>query len=132
MITLSLCARRANLASNEEEKAWIWQNDGNSYYFDKHERVRFRVEEEHWSDAGPAEDADAGMRPPGPAEEMELFPKGELANSKITNGVNGQHAVEDEKESERKKESAKRVETLMGRTCLWRIVVSKTCVTELY
>ena len=31
----------------------VWKADGQEMYFDNHETVRFRVEEEEWNDAAP-------------------------------------------------------------------------------
>ncbi|KAI9719135.1 MAG: DNA-directed RNA polymerase III subunit rpc25 [Chrysothrix sp. TS-e1954] len=35
------------------EKVWIWRTGGDDFFFDKHERVRCRVEEEVWVDVPP-------------------------------------------------------------------------------
>lgn len=39
--------------SNIHEQCWIWPNEGQEYFYDKHEWVRFRVEQEHWHDLSP-------------------------------------------------------------------------------
>ena len=39
--------------SNAAEQCWIWKNDGQEYFYDKHEWVRVRVEQEHWHDQSP-------------------------------------------------------------------------------
>ena len=43
----------ANFCSNVQEQAWNWINDGDEYFYDKHDWVRVRVEEEHWTDLSP-------------------------------------------------------------------------------
>lgn len=35
------------------EDAWVWNSQGTQLFFDKHETVRFRVEEERWIDLSP-------------------------------------------------------------------------------
>lgn len=35
------------------DQVWIWENDGNTFYFDIGEIVRFRVEAEEWHDQIP-------------------------------------------------------------------------------
>lgn len=39
--------------SNVQEQCWVWPNEGQEYFYDKHEWVRFRVEQEQWHDASP-------------------------------------------------------------------------------
>lgn len=36
-----------------KEQVWVWRNGADEFYFDKHEWVRLRVEEEHWHDNSP-------------------------------------------------------------------------------
>lgn len=38
-----------------DEAVFIWTNEGQPYYFDENERVRFRVEEEIWQDQTPGD-----------------------------------------------------------------------------
>lgn len=38
---------------DKQERCWIWNNDGQKYYFDKNDWVRVRVEDEHWHEAAP-------------------------------------------------------------------------------
>lgn len=38
---------------NAQEQCWVWPNEGQEYFYDKHEWVRVRVEQEHWHDASP-------------------------------------------------------------------------------
>lgn len=60
--------------SDVTEKVWVWTNDGTDLYFDRNERVRFRVEEEIWTDLAPGDEPptfaqgpqDAVSAPPGP------------------------------------------------------------------
>jgi len=47
------------------EQTWVWQSDGELFYFDKNEAVRFRVENERWNDQSP-------IAPLGTAAEREL------------------------------------------------------------
>ncbi|KAL9051747.1 MAG: hypothetical protein Q9206_004575, partial [Seirophora lacunosa] len=35
------------------EQCWVWSNEGQEYFYDKSEWVRFRVEQEHWTDISP-------------------------------------------------------------------------------
>ena len=49
------------VSSNKKEQCWIWENQGDNYYYDKHEWVRVRVEQEKWHDASailPKKDTD--------------------------------------------------------------------------
>ena len=39
--------------SNVREQCWVWNNEGTEYFYDKHEWVRVRVEQEHWHDQSP-------------------------------------------------------------------------------
>jgi len=58
--------------SNEDESVWVWTTeDGQQLYFDKGERVRFRIEQEIWTDLAPTDQppklSQAGdAAPPGP------------------------------------------------------------------
>ncbi|KAA6409694.1 MAG: DNA-directed RNA polymerase III subunit RPC8 [Lasallia pustulata] len=38
---------------NVQEQCWVWNNEGQEYFYDKYEWVRFRVEQEHWHDQSP-------------------------------------------------------------------------------
>ncbi|MCJ1254457.1 DNA-directed RNA polymerase III subunit rpc25 [Lignoscripta atroalba] len=38
---------------NIAEQCWVWKNEGQEYFYDKHEWVRVRVEQEHWHDQSP-------------------------------------------------------------------------------
>ena len=38
---------------NVQEQCWVWPNEGQEYFYDKHEWVRVRVEQESWHDASP-------------------------------------------------------------------------------
>ncbi|KAL8974209.1 MAG: hypothetical protein Q9197_001552 [Variospora fuerteventurae] len=38
---------------NDQEQCWVWSNEGQEYFYDKSEWVRFRVEQEHWTDLSP-------------------------------------------------------------------------------
>jgi len=38
---------------NVQEQCWVWNNHGTEYFYDKHEWVRIRVEQEHWHDQSP-------------------------------------------------------------------------------
>ncbi|KAI4089049.1 MAG: hypothetical protein LQ344_005620 [Seirophora lacunosa] len=38
---------------NIQEQCWVWSNEGQEYFYDKSEWVRFRVEQEHWTDISP-------------------------------------------------------------------------------
>ncbi|KAL9012839.1 MAG: hypothetical protein Q9173_002431, partial [Seirophora scorigena] len=38
---------------NMQEQCWVWSNEGQEYFYDKSEWVRFRVEQEHWTDLSP-------------------------------------------------------------------------------
>ena len=40
------------------EQSWIWSNDGQEYFYDQHEWVRVRVEQEHWNDQSPVAPAE--------------------------------------------------------------------------
>ena len=40
--------------SNVQEQVWNWINEGNEYFYDKHDWVRVRIEEEFWHDISPA------------------------------------------------------------------------------
>jgi DNA-directed RNA polymerase III subunit RPC8 len=39
--------------SNVQEQCWVWPSAGQEYFYDKHEWVRIRVEQEHWHDLSP-------------------------------------------------------------------------------
>lgn len=39
--------------SDVKENVWIWNNDGNDFYMDKNETIRFRIEEEAFEDQLP-------------------------------------------------------------------------------
>jgi DNA-directed RNA polymerase III subunit RPC8 len=39
--------------SNHTDQIWIWVNDGQDFYYDSHETVRFRIESETWVDQSP-------------------------------------------------------------------------------
>lgn len=39
----------------------MWYNDEDVYYYDKGERVRIRIEEEHWTDLSPLAPSERGM-----------------------------------------------------------------------
>ena len=39
--------------SNVKEQCWVWRNEGSDFYFDKHDWVRVRIEQEHWHDTSP-------------------------------------------------------------------------------
>jgi len=42
------------ICSNSAEDAWVWKTaDGQDYFYDKNETVRFRVEAETWTDTLP-------------------------------------------------------------------------------
>ncbi|KAL9585666.1 MAG: hypothetical protein Q9212_001403 [Teloschistes hypoglaucus] len=43
----------ADSTFNDLEQCWIWSNEGQEYFYDKTEWVRFRVEQEHWTDLAP-------------------------------------------------------------------------------
>ncbi|KAL8643169.1 MAG: hypothetical protein Q9228_000231 [Teloschistes exilis] len=47
------CQTHSFLRSNDHEQCWIWSNEGQEYFYDKTEWVRFRVEQEHWTDLAP-------------------------------------------------------------------------------
>ena len=47
------CLLGNSIDSNAQEQVWVWNNDGNEYFFDKGETVRFRVEAENWHDQSP-------------------------------------------------------------------------------
>lgn len=36
-----------------QEQCWVWSNEGQEYFYDKTDWVRFRVEQEHWTDLSP-------------------------------------------------------------------------------
>ncbi|KAL8663771.1 MAG: hypothetical protein Q9202_003585 [Teloschistes flavicans] len=38
---------------NGQEQCWVWSNEGQEYFYDKTDWVRFRVEQEHWTDLAP-------------------------------------------------------------------------------
>ncbi|MCJ1315453.1 DNA-directed RNA polymerase III subunit rpc25 [Xylographa vitiligo] len=38
---------------NVQEQCWVWNNEGTEYFYDKHEWVRIRIEQEHWHDQSP-------------------------------------------------------------------------------
>ncbi|KAI4259690.1 MAG: hypothetical protein LQ352_000623 [Teloschistes flavicans] len=38
---------------NDQEQCWVWSNEGQEYFYDKTDWVRFRVEQEHWTDLAP-------------------------------------------------------------------------------
>ncbi|KAL8730255.1 MAG: hypothetical protein Q9181_004722, partial [Wetmoreana brouardii] len=38
---------------NDQEQCWVWSNEGQEYFYDKTDWVRFRVEQEHWTDLSP-------------------------------------------------------------------------------
>ncbi len=40
-------------SSDHAEQCWIWENDGQRFYYDKLEWVRIRVESEQWHDNAP-------------------------------------------------------------------------------
>jgi len=44
--------------SNAQEQCWVWNNEGTEYFYDKHEWVRVRVEQEHWHDQSPVAPAE--------------------------------------------------------------------------
>ena len=44
--------------SNVQEQVWTWMSEGNEYFYDKHEWVRVRIEEEHWNDLSPIAPSD--------------------------------------------------------------------------
>ena len=46
------------LSSDAAEGIWIWDNEGEDYYFDKGEWVRVRVEAEQWHDLSPVAPAE--------------------------------------------------------------------------
>jgi DNA-directed RNA polymerase III subunit RPC8 len=39
--------------SDHSEQVWIWNPDGQKFYLDNQETVRFRVEAEYWFDQTP-------------------------------------------------------------------------------
>ena len=41
------------LKSDHGEQVWVWDNEGQPFYFDKNETVRFRIESEVWNDQSP-------------------------------------------------------------------------------
>ncbi|KAI4237190.1 MAG: hypothetical protein L6R40_005968 [Gallowayella cf. fulva] len=43
----------SNTTFNSQEQCWVWSNEGQEYFYDKNEWVRFRVEQEHWTDLSP-------------------------------------------------------------------------------
>lgn len=45
-------------SSNAQEQCWVWNNEGTEYFYDKHEWVRVRVEQEHWHDQSPVAPAE--------------------------------------------------------------------------
>jgi len=62
---------------------WVWKNDGTDLYFDKNERVRFRVEEEIWTDLAPSDQPpklgqSADAAPPGPRLTTVNDDKGQM------------------------------------------------------
>lgn len=59
--------RQLTADSNVQEQCWVWPNEGQEYFYDKHEWVRFRVEQEIWHDASPL-----------PPSERQKIPSGEL------------------------------------------------------
>lgn len=74
-----------SLPSSRDDQNWIWRTPAHDLlYYDNHETVRFRVEEEHWFDhtpLGPQADdahAHAPQRPPyslvGSMEDPGLGP----------------------------------------------------------
>ena len=66
MYYVSLSARypsflvNAFAISNVQEQVWTWMSEGNEYFYDKHEWVRVRIEEEHWNDLSPIAPSDRG------------------------------------------------------------------------
>ncbi|KAL8720667.1 MAG: hypothetical protein Q9225_002496 [Loekoesia sp. 1 TL-2023] len=42
-----------NSSFNVQEQCWVWSNEGQEYFYDKTDWVRFRVEQEHWTDLSP-------------------------------------------------------------------------------
>ena len=46
------------LFSNPQEQCWIWNNEGQEYFYDKHEWVRIRIEQEEWHDQSPVAPAE--------------------------------------------------------------------------
>lgn len=58
--------------SDKDEKVWIWTTEeGQALYFDKENRVRFRVEQELWTDLAPTDQPpkltnSGDAAPPGP------------------------------------------------------------------
>jgi DNA-directed RNA polymerase III subunit RPC8 len=42
-----------NMSSDHLEQVWIWNNEGEAYYMDKNEEIRFRVEDEKFRDQTP-------------------------------------------------------------------------------
>jgi len=53
---------------NRSEQCWVWNNEGQEYFYDKYEWVRFRVEQEHWHDQSPVAPTD---RDPASASERK-------------------------------------------------------------
>ena len=52
--SLFVCLAATDLIfSNAPEQVWTWLNEGDEYFYDKGEWVRFRVEDEHWNDVSP-------------------------------------------------------------------------------
>ena len=47
------CSGLLLLLSNVQEQCWVWNNEGTEYFYDKHEWVRIRIEQEHWHDQSP-------------------------------------------------------------------------------
>ena len=45
-------------SSNQTEQCWVWKSNGQDNYFDKHEWVRVRVEQETWNDVSPVSPAE--------------------------------------------------------------------------
>ena len=50
---ISVCLEADLPRSNIAEQCWVWKNEGQEYFYDKHEWVRVRVEQEHWHDQSP-------------------------------------------------------------------------------
>ncbi|KAI9843731.1 MAG: DNA-directed RNA polymerase III subunit rpc25 [Thelocarpon superellum] len=45
---------------DQNEQIWIWENEGETYYLDKMEQIRFRVESEEWNDQSPVAPSERG------------------------------------------------------------------------
>ncbi len=73
--------------SDEKEKTWIWKTEGQTYFLDVDEKIRFRVEDELFNDTKPHGPIDTFKDPQLEDDQKDKVPPYALVASCCAEGM---------------------------------------------